>query len=158
MLKTAQEDLFVLSAAKAGLIYLTPNDWSLIADKASRVNFKAGEAIVKRGRRTPGVYLILKGTASVHIPSQTASKAIGAGEICGELSFLDELPASASVIADGAVEAYYLDRPALTSLFELFPHLASRFYRSLATNLSRRLRGVIDPAPALGTASADGKK
>jgi len=110
----------------------------LVADKASRVNFKAGETIVERGRRTHGVYLLLKGTASVHIPAHTATKVIGAGEICGELSFLDELPASASVIADGAVEAYYLDRPALTSLFELFPHLASRFYRSLATNLSRR--------------------
>jgi hypothetical protein len=31
-------------------------------------------------------------------------------------------------------------------MFELFPHLASRFYRSLATNLSRRLRDLIGPA------------
>lgn len=158
MPKTIPGDLSVLSAAKTGLVYLTANDWALIADKATRVNFKAGDTIVERGRRTHGVYLILKGTTSVHIPSQTASKTIAAGEICGELSFLDELPASASVIADGAVEAYYLDRPALTSLFELFPHLASRFYRSLAANLSRRLRDVIDPSPAPGTASTDGKK
>ena len=158
MTKTVQQDLSVLSAAKTGLIYLTANDWALVADKASRVNFKTGETIVERGRRTHGVYLILKGTASVHIPSHTATKVIGAGEICGELSFLDELPASASVIADGAVEAYYLDRPALTSLFELFPHLASRFYRSLAANLSRRLRDVIDSTPVAGTASTGGKK
>jgi hypothetical protein len=31
----------------------------------------------------------------------------------------------------------------LQDLFELFPHLASRFYRSVAVNLSRRLREQI---------------
>jgi CRP-like cAMP-binding protein len=59
------------------------------------------------------------------------------------MSFLDDVPASADVIAQQDVEAYYLDRPTLEGLFELFPHLASRFYRSLATNLSHRLRDWI---------------
>jgi CRP-like cAMP-binding protein len=66
------------------------------------------------------------------------------------MSYLDELPASASVVAEGPVEAYFLDRPTLQSLFELFPHLASRFYRSLATNLSRRLRHLIGSKPESG--------
>jgi CRP-like cAMP-binding protein len=71
------------------------------------------------------------------------------GEVCGEISFIDELPATADVIAQGPVETYYLDRPTLQSLFELFPHLGSRFYRSLASCLSRRLRDLIGPsAPA----------
>jgi CRP-like cAMP-binding protein len=64
------------------------------------------------------------------------------------MSFLEDAPASASVIADEEVEAYHLERAALDSLFELFPHLASRFYRSLATNLSRRLRELIGPSSA----------
>jgi len=53
------------------------------------------------------------------------------------------------VIAEGDVEAYHLDRPTLQSLFELFPHLASRFYRSVAMNLSRRLRELIGPSSEL---------
>jgi CRP-like cAMP-binding protein len=61
------------------------------------------------------------------------------------MSFLEDAAASANVVAEGEVEAYHLDAPTLQSLFELFPHLASRFYRSLATNLSRRLRDVIGP-------------
>lgn len=139
-----QQDVSVLSKAKQGLVYLTANDWALIADKANRVEFKAGEAIVQRGRRTHGVYLLLKGTATVQIPSQTTSPTIGTGQICGEISFLDDLPATANVIAKEAVEAYYIDRPTLQSLFELFPHLGSRFYHSLAASLSRRLRELID--------------
>lgn len=137
-----QQDVSVLSSNKNGLVYLTANDWALVADKASRLQFKAGEHLVQRGRRTHGVYLLLKGSASVDIP-HSASRGIGPGEACGEISFLDELPATANVVANEAVEVFYLDRPALQSLFELFPHLGSRFYHSLAAILSRRLREVI---------------
>jgi CRP-like cAMP-binding protein len=138
-----QQDVSVLSAAKHGLQYLTPNDWTLIADKAARLQFKAGDSIVQQGKRTHGVYLLLKGTASVQVRMQGAIPAIGPGEVCGEISYLDELPATANVIAKEAVEAFYLDRPTLQSLFELFPHLGSRFYRSLACIVSRRLRELI---------------
>ena len=138
-----QQDVSVLSACKQGLLYLTPNDWALIADKAVRMEFKAGDSIVQQGRRTHGVYVLLKGTASVQVTVHGTIPAVGPGEICGEISYLDELPATANVVAKDAVEAYYLDRGTLQSLFELYPHMGSRFYRSLACILSRRLRELI---------------
>lgn len=144
MLKTGLE-LSVLMSGKNGLVYLTANDWALLTDKALRRQFKAGEIIVQRDRRTHGIFVLLKGTASVQIASQPTAREIGPGEICGEISFLDELPATADVISKEAVEAYYLDRATLHSLFELFPHLGSRFYHSLAVILSRRLRELIGP-------------
>jgi CRP-like cAMP-binding protein len=146
MSKDLQRELSVLSSAKHGLVYLTANDWALVADKAGHVHFKKGDLMVRQGKKGNGVYLLLKGTARVQILSQAIGPAIGPGEICGEMSFLEDARASASVVAEGDVEAYYLDRPALQGLFELFPHLASRFYRSLATNLSRRLRELIGPS------------
>jgi len=153
-----QQDMSVLSAAKQGLVYLTANDWALIADKSSRMEFKAGEPIVQKGKRTHGVFLLLKGTASVQISGQAVPPSIGPGEVCGEISFLDELPATANVIAQEAVEAYYLDRPTLQSLFELFPHLGSRFYHSLASSLSRRLRELLGAGAAPGKKDAEGKE
>jgi extracellular factor (EF) 3-hydroxypalmitic acid methyl ester biosynthesis protein len=149
MSKVIEQELSVLSSSKNGLVYLTPNDWSLVADKASRVKFKKGQTLVHKGKRSDGVYLLLKGRARVEIPSQVASPEIGPGEICGEMSFLEEAPASAHVVAHEDVEAYHLDRAALETLFELFPHLASRFYRSLATNLSHRLRELIGPRASI---------
>jgi len=145
MSKVIEQEVSILSSSKQGLVYLTANDWALVADKASRVRFKKGEVLVPKGKRGSGVYLVLKGTARVQFPSQASSPVIGPGEICGEMSFLEDAAASANVVAEGDVEAYHLDAPTLQSLFELFPHLASRFYRSLATNLSRRLRDVIGP-------------
>ena len=151
-----QQDLTVLSSNKNGLVYLTANDWALIADKASRLEFKAGDHVVQRGRRTHGVYLLLRGTAAVDIPP-APPRTIGPGEVCGEISFLDELPATANVVARGTVETFYLDRPTLQSLFELFPHLGSRFYHSLAAILSHRLREVIGK-PAMAQAGSAQKE
>src|SRR5450755_169440 len=66
--KTSPEDVSVLSSARNGLTYLTANDWALIADKAARLQFKAGEFVVRKGKRTHGVYMLLKGTAAVQLP------------------------------------------------------------------------------------------
>ena len=141
---TRHQDVSILSTAKNGLAYLTANDWALIADKADRKQFNAGERIVQIGKPTNGMYLLLQGTAAVQIPSRKLLLRLGPGQVCGEISFLDGQPATANVIANEAVEAYYLDRPTLHSLFELFPHLGSRFYHSLATGLAQRLRELIE--------------
>jgi CRP-like cAMP-binding protein len=140
-----QQELSVLLSSKNGLLYLTGNDWALIADKATRRQFKAGEYLVQRDRRSQGLYILLRGTAAVHIGAGGKTRDIGPAEICGEISFLDELPATANVVANEIVEAFYVDRATLQTLFELFPHLGSRFYHSLATILSRRLRETITP-------------
>lgn len=149
---STQQDVSVLSSAKKGLTYLTANDWKLIADKAARVQFKAGDSLVQRGKNTNGVYLLLKGTATVEPPAPKGLPPIGPGEICSEISFLDEEPASVTVVANEAVEAFYLDRPTLHSLFELFPHLGSRFYRSVACGLARRIRSLLG-SMAVGSAA-----
>jgi len=143
---TQQQEVSVLSSSKRGLVYLTANDWMLIADKAVRRQFKAGDSIIQQGKRTHGIFVLVKGKASVEIPSQETLPAVAPGEVCGEISFLDEEPATVNVVASEAVEAYYLDRPTLQSLFELDPHLGSRFYHSLACSMSRRLRELIGQA------------
>jgi extracellular factor (EF) 3-hydroxypalmitic acid methyl ester biosynthesis protein len=147
MSKVNEQEVVTLLAAKKGLSYLTMNDFTLLADKAKRVKFKKGEVLVQRGKKADGIYLLLKGAAKVHLSSAAGAPTIGPGEICGEMSFLEDIPASALVVADGDVEAYRLDRLTLQTLFELFPHLGSRFYRSLATNLSHRLRDLIEAGP-----------
>jgi CRP-like cAMP-binding protein len=146
MAKVIAEEVSVLSSSKNGLIYLTANDWALVADKAARVRFRKGEALIQRGKKSNGIFLLLKGTARVQIQSRVVPPKIGPGDICGEMSFLEDVPPSVSVVAHEDVEAYQLDRSTLETLFELFPHLASRFYRSLAMKLSRRLRDLIEPA------------
>ena len=67
------------------------------------------------------------------------------------MAFLENGVASASVSASDALEVCAIEWTALTDLFELYPHMGSRFYRSLAVNLSRRMR-----ESARGTAGCKG--
>lgn len=141
-----EQQVSALQTAKNRLEYLTPNDWSLILDKSKRQNFKKGERLVEQGKQTRALYLLGGGKVNISVAGVRIAQ-IGPGEVCGDMAFLENSVPSATAVADEEVEAYTLEWSSLESLFELFPHLASRFYRSLAVNLSRRLRDQIDAKP-----------
>jgi CRP-like cAMP-binding protein len=63
-----------------------------------------------------------------------------AGSVCGEMTLLEDSPASASVVAQEAVTVDAIEVGAMREIFLAFPHLGSRFYRSIALTLSSRLR------------------
>jgi CRP-like cAMP-binding protein len=125
------------------LEYLTENDWILISARAERRRYAPGKEIIQEGARGEAVYIIRKGVASV-VLGGAGGKApvaqLGPGEICGDMAFLEKGKATASVIADEEVEVDAIRAAELEGLFASFPGLASRFYRSLAVVLARRLR------------------
>ena len=140
----AQERLLsVLQTAPNRLEYLTPDDWALLVDRAKEVTFQKDEILIQKGRQTKMVYLLVKGTARIEGDFKARIAQIGPGQISGEMAFLENDVASATVTAEEELKAYALEWSALRDLFELFPHLASRFYRSLAVTLARRLRDQI---------------
>jgi len=139
---TQAQLLSILHTAKNRLEYLTPNDWALIVDRAKRLTFKKTETLVRQGTQSKIVYVIATGKVNVTVSGIRLAQ-LGSGQICGDMSFLENTVASATATAEEEVEAYALEWQSLMDLFELFPHLASRFYRSLALNLSRRLREQI---------------
>lgn len=138
-----QEFLAVLQAAKNRLEYVTPNDWALILDKATRRSFAQGDQLIQLNKQNPNIIFVAKGSASIVSSRGWQIASVCAGEILGEMAFLEGTKPSATVVADEAVEVYSVSWAALHELFNLFPHLGSRFYRSLAVSLSRRLRQQI---------------
>jgi extracellular factor (EF) 3-hydroxypalmitic acid methyl ester biosynthesis protein len=138
-----EELLSVLQTAKNRLEYVTQNDWLLIVDRSKRTKFKKGDVLLHAGRQNKTVYLIVKGNARVEAASKAFIAQIEPGEVCGEMAFLESGVASANVSAASELEVCAIEWTALHDLFELYPHLGSRFYRSLAVNLSRRLRDAI---------------
>src|SRR5581483_2954636 len=137
-----EQALSILRAAKNRLEYLTPNDWSLLVDKGMPAHFKQGECLIRQGEKTSSVFPLLSGAATIQVYATRIAQ-IGAGEICGEMAFLEKSLPSATVTAEQPLQALMVEWDALSDVFELFPHLGSRFYRSLAVNLSRRLREQI---------------
>jgi len=137
------EQLLVsLQTAKNRLQYLSHNDWMLLVDRAKQTTFKKGDVFIQQGSQSKTLYVIAAGKVNVSI-SGIALGQIGPGEVCGEMAFLEESGPSATATAEEEVQAFGIEWQKLIELFELFPHLGSRFYRSLAVNLSRRLREQI---------------
>jgi len=137
----ARNDLFRgLQTARNRLEYLTANDWALIADKSQILTFRNDDVIIQAGLRPRHLIFILSGKARVEAAPGMKLAEVSEGDICGEMSFLEDSVASARVVAESVVETLAIDWTALHQLFELYPHLGSRFFRSLALNLSRRLR------------------
>jgi len=125
------------------LQYLSANDWTLIKAKSVRRNFKLGEEIIEQGATPESIFIIRRGEASVELAgtsSRTIVASLAAGDICGEIAFLEKGRATAAVVAKGEVEADEIANRELRELFEAFPRLASRFYLSLALILARRLK------------------
>ena len=110
------------------------------------------DVLIQHGQLTKLVYLLVRGTVRIDGPKGTVAY-IGEGDVCGEMAFLEDGLPSASAVAEEDVEAYTISWEALQDLFEMFPHLASRFYRSMAMNLSRRLRQQMASKQSAGTRS-----
>lgn len=128
------------------LQYLTKNDWVLINAKAKRLTFRLGEEVIREGARGEALYVIRSGSASVELTgtgSRTVVAQLEPEDICGDMAFLEQSTATASVIAkEDSVEVDVIRADDLRELFDTFPGLASRFYRSLAVALARRLRNT----------------
>lgn len=138
-----QEFLAILQAAKNRLEYVTLNDWALILDKATRRSFAQGSQLIQVNKQNPNIFFVAKGSASIVSSRGWQIASVRAGEILGEMAFLEGAKPSATVVADEDVEVYSVSWAVLHELFNLFPHLGSRFYRSVAVSLSRRLRQQI---------------
>ena len=67
---------------------------------------------------------------------------LGGGAVFGEMSMLDKSGATADVVADGQVEILCVSGVDVEALAAADEGFAARFYRSLATTLSRRLRAT----------------
>lgn len=126
------------------LQFLTANDWQLIAAKARRRNFKLGEEIIRQGSLGERIYIVRKGEASVELAGTSTRSVVatlGPEDICGDMAFLEKGKTTAAVVTKSAeVVVDEINADDLREIFEAFPRMASRFYRSLAVVLARRLR------------------
>ncbi|MFD2331942.1 HEAT repeat domain-containing protein [Cohnella sp. GCM10020058] len=114
---------------------LTLEELGLIAGIATERVFEDGEALLLRGAASDALYVIVDG--NVELTSVTAAGleatlgVLGAGEVCGATSALDESASTVSAHALlGEVRALGLQREALTRLIRLYPDIGLGLLRA----------------------------
>jgi CRP/FNR family cyclic AMP-dependent transcriptional regulator len=117
----------------------TPLSTELFAS-AERVRLSAGEVLFRAGDSGDGCYRVEDGLLKVTIVSSSGGERvlafIGRGAVVGELSIIDGLPRSASVVAVRDDAASFLSRAAFEAFAEKHPEL----YKPLVSLLAKRLR------------------
>jgi len=129
--------------SRGALEYLSASDWNLVASKSKKISFEKEQFLIREGSAAKTIYLLRAGKVRVERNNGSGRAVLvtlGPGSIFGEMAFIEDALASATVVAEGKVEVDALEVPDLKQMFEAFPHFAARFYRSVAVTLSQRLR------------------
>jgi CRP/FNR family transcriptional regulator, cyclic AMP receptor protein len=102
-------------------------------------SISAGSVIIHQGVPEESVFILIDGQLQVYSGDMEIARLL-AGEIVGEISFVDLRPPSASVKATVDSQVLAVPKDALRAKLKKDPGFASRFYLSLATFLADRLR------------------
>jgi len=116
---------------------LGSDELTAIARLSKKMEFKAGERIVKEGEAGLGFYAITDGAASVKRKNKTVAK-LGRGSFFGEMALLDNRPRSADVIAIEPTTCFVLLRWNFWSLISK----NEKVVRGLLEEMARRLRAT----------------
>ena len=122
---------------------LTDEELDAAENCIEEVSAGDGETIVEEGVPGERLYLIRSGKVRVLRTVETREVTIaelGPGKVFGEMSLLDDSPASASVRALEACQFLVIGRLDLNVLLSWDTILAAKLWRSFARMLSRRLR------------------
>ena len=118
---------------------LDDSDVQWMSDTGSRNIVPPGQILIRAGEMPTSLFILLEGRLSVQShTSEVAS--LFAGEIVGEISFVDAKPPSTSVIAAENCKVLAIPRKLLSSRLDHNAGFAARFYRSVSIILADRLR------------------
>ena len=121
---------------------LTDGDVEWMARAGVRRWAEPGEVLIEEGRHVAWVILVLEGELVVSVRGVGEVAQLGAGEVVGEMSYVDSAPPSATVSAKERTLALFIDKADLTRKLESDMAFGFRFYRALAVFLADRLRGA----------------
>lgn len=125
------------------LKYLTDEQRIALLEGAENRHYQEDEVILSEGEIRRAVFLIKDGVVRIergHMGFNVEISRLHRGEIFGEMSFVEEFGASASVIADSEVDVDVVGEEQVQSIGSLDAAFYGRFYHSIAEILSRRLR------------------
>lgn len=123
---------------------LNDDDVEWMLTKGSRRFVPAGGTLIQQGVPVDAVFILLEGRLGVWLQGRNGPEReiarLNAGEIVGEMSFVDARPPSATVRAVEDSTVFTLSKPLLNAKLVSDQGFAARFYRALAIYLSTTVR------------------
>jgi CRP-like cAMP-binding protein len=124
-----------------GILSDTDIEW--IIRNGSKARVSAGATVIQEGQPTDSLFFVLDGEFVVSTKAAPRIAVLQAGEVLGEISFVDSRPPTASVTATRLSLVGAIASKQLSAKLREDAGFASRFYRALATFLADRLRTTV---------------
>lgn len=121
---------------------LNDSDIQWLADNGRKSVFAPGGVLIRQGSTVEYLYIVLDGRLSVELANGVKVTTLMAGEVIGEISFVDSRPPLASVVAQIPTTVLGIEKSALRMKLESDGHFGARFYRAVALFLADRLRST----------------
>jgi CRP-like cAMP-binding protein/SAM-dependent methyltransferase len=121
---------------------LNDSDIDWILGSGVRRSIPAHAVLIDEGSIPDAVHFLLEGLVQVRVSGleDLQPSTLGPGELLGEMSFLEDGPASATVTAAEDSTVLALPRATLSDKLSADPAFASRIYRAFARIIAQRLR------------------
>jgi len=123
-----------------GILEDTDIQW--IADNGTKFLFAEGDMLIQQGVPIEYLYILLDGRLTVQLPNGVQVATLMAGEVIGEISFVDSRPPLASVVAQLPAVALGIEKRLLRKKLESDGKFGTRFYRAIGLFLADRLRAT----------------
>ncbi len=119
-------------------------EWMI--ENGSKTEVEQGETLIQQGEEVQNLYIILNGEFLVKNERRNGLEIaqISAGEVVGEMSFIDARPPAASVVATEPSTVFYIPHNIMKVKLNNDSAFSSRFYQAMAMFLSSRLRKTMD--------------
>lgn len=121
---------------------LSDEDIEWMIGVGGRLALAPGTTLIREGSPISALYIVVDGALAISAGGREVAR-LGAGEIVGEMSFVENRPPSATVTALVPSVVFVLDRDRLSARLERDGPFAARFYRAVAMFLSDRLRSTV---------------
>lgn len=118
---------------------LGPAELAWIAQRAHRRVFPAGKDIITVEQPGEAVYIILFGTVKIHVEHADGRDVIlsilGVGDTLGEMSLIDNVGRSASVVTLEDTLVLWMDKASFNQMLQDFPPVALNLVRILSARV-----------------------
>jgi len=124
---------------------LTPSESGVLAELVRVKTLADGEVLLPEGARDALLHIIVSGQIRVvkdTVHRRALLHTLEPGDLVGELSFMDDVPRYAALVASGATEVLSLERADLETLIEREPRVVYKVMRAImrvAHRVQRRL-------------------
>ena len=125
---------------------LSDSEVRVLAEHLVFRDLQPGDVLVPEGTSDNHLYVIVRGALSVQRSAGASESVIlftlGAGDLVGEMSFLDETPHYAALVAIGPTRVFGLERARLEALLHLDPELVYRVMRAIVRTVHEIQRRI----------------